>query len=308
MSKLRWLSALLIVVSALFAVSYASAQTGGYGGGCYQAPRLLLGQTARVTAYPNLPNRIRTDPSVYAAQVGLIPVGGSFAIINGPYCDGIRHWYQVNYAGVLGWTQEGDGAYTYYLEPINVPPPPPPPPACPLPTRLFVGATGQVTPGLPNVVRTGAGVLGTSRLGTIPAGAQFAVTGGPLCASDGRWWWAVSYRNLAGWTAEGDSVSGYWLQVAGGTGAYCALPNRLIVGGYGRVTPGLPNILRDAPGTRATGSNSNVIGYIPGGGIFRVLEGPVCGSDARWWWRVEYNGYNGWTGEGEGSSYWVEPV
>jgi hypothetical protein len=48
---------------------------------------------------------------------------------------------------------------------------------------------------------------------------------------------------------------------------------------------------------------------LPGDGIFRVLEGPLCGSDARWWWRVDYNGYNGWTGEGEGnSSYWVEPV
>jgi uncharacterized protein YraI len=305
MSNIRWLGALLIILIAAFGVSQASAQTGGYGGGCFQAPRLLVGQQARVTTFPNLPNRIRTDPSFYAAQIGLIPAGSSFSVVNGPYCDGVYHWWQVTYAGITGWTIEGDGAYTYYLEPSFQPPPP----ACRLPTRLTVGATGRVTPGLPNVVRTGAGLSGTTRLGTIPAGAQFAVTGGPVCASDGRWWWAVNYRGLAGWTAEGDMATGYWLEVAAGTGTFCPLPNRLFVGGFGRITPGLPNVMRDAPGTRATGSISNVIGYIPAGGIFHVLEGPQCGSDGRWWWRVDYNGFVGWTGEGEGTNiYWVDPV
>jgi hypothetical protein len=285
----------------------AQAQQGGYGGGCWQAPRLTVGGRARVTLYPDLPNRIRNSPAFSDVVIGLIPAGAAFNVLAGPLCDGRIHWWQVSYSGIVGWTIEGDGAYTYYLEPTYTPPPPPPP-VCTLPQRLSIGTYARVTPGLPNTVRSGAGAAGTQRIGTIPAGGQFSVIGGPQCAPDGRWWWYVNYRGLIGWTAEGDPRQGYWLEPAAAPGPTCLLPNRLYVGGWGRVTPGLPNVMRDAPGTRATGSNSSVIGYIPAGAIFRVLEGPQCGTDNRWWWRVDYNGFVGWTGEGEGSStYWVEP-
>jgi hypothetical protein len=79
------------------------------------------------------------------------------------------------------------------------------------------------------------------------------------------------------------------------------MPSRLVVGGQGRVTPGSPNRLRSAP---ATGT---ILMNIPGGGIFDVLEGPVCTSNGIAWWRVNYDGTIGWTGEGQGTTYWVEP-
>ena len=69
--------------------------------------------------------------------------------------------------------------------------------------------------------------------------------------------------------------------------------------------PGLPNAVRNAPGT---GSGSVVIGEIPGGGGFSVISGPQCGNDGRTWWQVNYSGVTGWTAEGEGGAYWVEPV
>jgi len=77
---------------------------------------------------------------------------------------------------------------------------------------------------------------------------------------------------------------------------------RLIVGEQGRVTPGDPNNVRDA-----AARSGNLIGEIPGGAIFDVLEGPVC-ADGFNWWRVTYVDLTGWTVEGAGTDYWVEPI
>lgn len=81
------------------------------------------------------------------------------------------------------------------------------------------------------------------------------------------------------------------------------LPSRLQVNGQGRVLPGAANNLRSEPTT-----NSQLLGQIPGGGAFSVLEGPRCDPAGMAWWRVTYQNLTGWTGEGQGSSYWVEPM
>jgi hypothetical protein len=174
--------------------------------------------------------------------------------------------------------------------------------------RLWPGGTGRVTtyPNLPNRLRSGPSYSNTV-LAFIPAGASFSVMDGPFC-ENGLQWWRVIYNGVAGWTVEGDGYTYYLEPVFHTPPITCVLPTRLTVFGYGRVTPGDPNVVRSAPGTRSTGANSYVIGNIPAGGIFSVLEGPQCGSDSRWWWRVNYNGLTGWTAEGEGYDvYWVEP-
>lgn len=81
------------------------------------------------------------------------------------------------------------------------------------------------------------------------------------------------------------------------------LQSRLQVKGSGRVLPGLPNNLRAGPD-----STSQQVGQIPGGGVFTVLSGPSCGDQGILYWFVDYNGVQGWTGEGQGSGYWVEPT
>jgi hypothetical protein len=80
------------------------------------------------------------------------------------------------------------------------------------------------------------------------------------------------------------------------------LPGRLVIGKTGRVTPGLANRLR-------SGSSyaSSIIGRIPAGGVFNVLAGPTCDAATRWW-QVSYNGQTGWTAEGYGTEYWLEPI
>lgn len=76
---------------------------------------------------------------------------------------------------------------------------------------------------------------------------------------------------------------------------------RLSAGSTGRVTPGLPNSLRAQPYGGAT------LAQIPAGASFLVLYGPQCGGGLTWW-QVNYNGVIGWTAEGQGSTYWLEPV
>jgi WD40 repeat protein/uncharacterized protein YraI len=77
---------------------------------------------------------------------------------------------------------------------------------------------------------------------------------------------------------------------------------RLTAGGQATVTPGAANRLRDAASTDGT-----LMGEIPGGATFDVLEGPVC-TGGFLWWRVDYQGTEGWTVEGNADGYFVNPV
>ncbi|MEQ8672406.1 MAG: SH3 domain-containing protein [Aggregatilineales bacterium] len=92
----------------------------------------------------------------------------------------------------------------------------------------------------------------------------------------------------------------------GGSGTQCPefLESRLVVGQRGRVTPGAPNRVRSAPSL----DDSRVIGEIPGEGVFAVLEGPICDPGGIAWWRVRYNDIEGWTAEGQGDTYFTEPI
>ena len=76
---------------------------------------------------------------------------------------------------------------------------------------------------------------------------------------------------------------------------------RLTIGEPTRVTPGLPNNIRSQPG-----QSGELLGEIPGGSFFEVLEGPTCSSNM-YWWRIQYNGIIGWTAEGLTGDYWLEP-
>jgi hypothetical protein len=81
------------------------------------------------------------------------------------------------------------------------------------------------------------------------------------------------------------------------------MQSRLVVGAKGIVLPGDSNNLRSQPT-----ASSQKVGQIPGNGVFDVLEGPVCDNNAGIaWWRVRYNGIEGWTGEGQGFEYWTAP-
>ena len=62
-----------------------------------------------------------------------------------------------------------------------------------------------------------------------------------------------------------------------------------------------PNNLRSQPAT------GDVIGRIQPGEDFQVVAGPEC-VDGMYWWQVDYHGTVGWTAEGDGRVYWLEPT
>jgi hypothetical protein len=81
------------------------------------------------------------------------------------------------------------------------------------------------------------------------------------------------------------------------------LEPRLVIGQAARVLPGPANNLRSTPS-----SVSTRVTQMPGDSIFAVLEGPVCDGNGVVWWRVAFNGLEGWTGEGQNQAYWTEPL
>lgn len=77
---------------------------------------------------------------------------------------------------------------------------------------------------------------------------------------------------------------------------------RVTTGIQARVTPGAPNNLRSEPL-----STASVVGQIPPGGIFEIMAGPAC-DDGIIWWQVNFDGVIGWTAEGQGGEFWIEPL
>jgi hypothetical protein len=82
---------------------------------------------------------------------------------------------------------------------------------------------------------------------------------------------------------------------------------RLRAGGLARLmgdASSPPNRVRSGPKT-----GGNIIALIPAGTIVAVLEGPVC-ADGLVFWKVSSSqlpGRIGWTAEGDGTEYWLEP-
>lgn len=176
-------------------------------------------------------------------------------------------------------------------------------------SRLAIGIIARVLPGLPNSIRSQPirDATRSNVIGTIPAGGTFEVVAGPSCDS-GLIFWQVNYQNTTGWTAEADATT-YYVEPVNGVGNIPASADcpgspaaRLSVGSNGKVLPGDPNIMRNDAGLSAT-----VVGRLSAGSVFAVVGGPRCADNLRWW-QVNFNGQVGWTVEGQGSAYWLEPV
>ncbi len=81
-----------------------------------------------------------------------------------------------------------------------------------------------------------------------------------------------------------------------------SMPARLTIGAQGYVSDDLANNVRSEPSTAG-----DLLGQIPAGSVFTVLEGPVCEDDLVWW-RVSTETVTGWTAEGMDGEYWLSPL
>lgn len=180
------------------------------------------------------------------------------------------------------------------------------------PPRLTVGELGIVSDTTPNNLRAEPTVSATL-LDEIPSGAPFRVVGGPEC-SDGFAFWQVNYNAQIGWTAEGQGDI-YWLSPYNPVTSQSSIPScdgylapQLMIGQQARILPGDPNWLNTLPMRPSQHPESVRLVSIPSGASFTVLDGPLCGDGGIVWWLIEYNSAIGWTGEGQGNTYWAEPV
>ncbi|HYO87694.1 MAG TPA: toll/interleukin-1 receptor domain-containing protein [Candidatus Limnocylindrales bacterium] len=84
-----------------------------------------------------------------------------------------------------------------------------------------------------------------------------------------------------------------------------ALPPRLVLGETGRVIDdGVPQRVRITPSVGA-----DVVATLDPGAIFTVMDGPLCGQgNGLMWWRIAWDGGDGWTAESQDGVYFLEPV
>lgn len=84
----------------------------------------------------------------------------------------------------------------------------------------------------------------------------------------------------------------------------CTSWSRLQVNGQAKLVDISPNRVRSTPQ-----KGDNLISQLAPGSVVKVLEGPVC-ADGLVFWKVESDtipGGVGWTAEGDGTEYWLEP-
>jgi uncharacterized protein YgiM (DUF1202 family) len=186
--------------------------------------RLLAGEPARV--FTNVPSlRLRDAPSLQGEIIARMPGGSALQVLDGPSCDpnGRVVWWQVEYAGLTGWTAESQGNF-YFLDTqvVATPPELPTEPAepvepapvdtegafiCPdlLPTRLQAGEQARVTLAeqLRMNLRSAPG-RASAIIGVIPVESQVTILEGPSCGPDNTLWWQVEHLGRTGWVAEND--------------------------------------------------------------------------------------------------------
>jgi hypothetical protein len=165
--------------------------------GATQNPFARIGDTGFVA--PGTPNNLRVQASLNSQVLASMNAGETFTVLSNPLCSDGLLWWQVNYRGMIGWTVEGQNgqAWIGFV-------------SCPgfQASRLSVGRYAQVTPGLPNRLRSRAST-GSYTLALLPVGAAFSVIGGPVCLENTAWW-QVNYQGVIGWTMEGQGNQ-YWL-------------------------------------------------------------------------------------------------
>ncbi len=124
-----------------------------------------------------------------------------------------------------------------------------------------------------------------------PQGSLVILPGQPVVASPGEMATTIIPTQLLSPTPSSPNCAAGW--------------SRLQVGDEAVVMPGDPNLVRSEPQ-----KTDNMIGKLYAGDHFTIIGGPEC-ADGLVFWLVSspsIPGSYGWTAEGDGKEYWLEPV
>ena len=89
---------------------------------CPGAPEMMLklGDWARVSVDPPLPNKVRSQPGTGSEIIGHVQPGENVLVVDGPRCaDGYAWWLVRSLDDLEGWTAEGDAAGYWLGESIS---------------------------------------------------------------------------------------------------------------------------------------------------------------------------------------------
>lgn len=179
----------------------------------------------------------------------------------------------------------------------------PDPPAYSLSVGGF--AYGKSEPPFENSLRDAPGI-NQDITGSIMPGEVVKLLEGPVCNNSMQWWKVhILGRNQIGWIPGSDFRS-EWL-IAFDKHPDCTSGwMRLKVGDRAQVSEksNLPNRVRAGPS-----AFEEIFTMLNPGSVVQVIEGPVC-ADGLVFWRVDsasIPGRIGWTAEGDGKEYYLEP-
>lgn len=274
--------------------------------------------------------------SQFALPGSRIPIGNAqsseiFDVLAGPLCLEEEAWWLVNVQGTVGYVLESDGEYL--VEPYTFTLDQPQEERSNAgdnttetsPTNTFsvnnYGSDCSVLTTSPVNKRSGPGT-NYENVGQTESGTIIPVLGFYL--NDPHPWWYLEdeswVRNdvisLTGACINLDQVNGDGTVIAtiesdvnavssAVTQCSGAPLSRLTTNMVARVTlGGTDNRMRIAPNTETTAIQS---GSIPPGSNFTVITGPLC-AEGYAWWLVDFEGLVGWTVEGAGGDYWLEPI
>jgi len=289
-------------------------------------PRLVIGEQGRVL--PGIPNNFRAEPTIQSEDIGDIAGGEVFTVLDGVECANNIVWWQVEYEGVIGWTGESD-IDGYWVEPIIAPDPTqdatteltpastddaiPEVTEEPLvypcedinvPTLLDVDDIARISPTI-ELLAIFDNPESMVVIDNVEAGQMlFRIRDGFACKRNG-FMRQIEYDNgRMGWAYEYRSV--YELTpIVVKNRRHCVgfAPSLRIIGDEAaRVTEGAATNLRELPS-----SDAPLVGQIPGGESFEILIDGVACWERQAWYLVQYEDMIGWTAEGDGDTYWLDP-
>lgn len=191
----------------------AAGQAAAQGAcGTAPAPRLMVGQSARVTpSAEGVGNNLRATFTGTATVLGVMPEGEIFTVIGGPQCAENYWWWEIRrWDGQTGWTAEGvTGDYWLELWPA-------PgaqmdggdPPNLPGARILYMsGSTGNMIP----VTMESNGTIKTPRgsVGAFDNRLVWSPTGAQIAFSDGNDVWIAGEFDILNLTNT-PQVNEYW--------------------------------------------------------------------------------------------------